>query len=367
MHSYVDIAIIGAGAVGMAIAYELSQNSEKSIVVLEKNKSFGQETSSRNSEVIHSGLYYPADLLKTRLCTEGNQLLYQFCNDHQVACKRLGKLIIANDDAESAELERLRQNAKENQVNVQALDRRQIGHLEPDIKAAEALFFPDTGVFDSHGFMQQLYFRSKANEVIYLFDSEVIKIEYKKPGYMLYTHREAILSEIVINAAGLNSDQIAGMAGLDIDQNNFRLNPCKGEYYRLKNRWHINHLIYPLPSEGVLGIHITPDIQGNLRLGPNAYYVKEIDYSMDERHKEEFFASVARFIPAISREDLMPDCTGIRPKLQKSGEPVRDFVIQEESSQGLPALVNLIGIESPGLTSSLAIARYVKQIINEIT
>ena len=363
MYSSVDIAIIGAGVVGLAIAYELSRNADKSIAVLEKNKGYGQETSSRNSEVIHSGVYYPADMLKTSLCMEGNQLLYHFCSEHRVANKRLGKLIVGYSSEDSAELEKLFQNGKNNGVDVQYLDMKQISFLEPDINVQEALYLPATGIIDSYGLMQQLYYRSKANEVSYLFDSELLRVEFKNPGYLLKTRRETIMAETVINAAGLNSDHVASLTGIDLHQHDYAINPCKGEYYRLKKRFLINHLIYPLPAQGVLGIHITPDMQGNLRLGPNAYYVNEIDYHMDESHKQEFLESLKRFLPSLSIDDLTPDCTGIRPKLQRPAGPIRDFVINEESDKGFPNFINLIGIESPGLTSSLAIAHYVKKIL----
>lgn len=363
MESSVDIAIIGAGVIGLAIADELAQGSGKSIAVLEKNKRYGQETSSRNSEVIHSGLYYPAKMLKTRMCLEGNLLLYQFCKDHQVAHKRLGKLIVANGLEESTELEKLYHNAQSNGVKVENLSRQEISAMEPEIRVQEALYLPDTGIIDSLGFMQQLYYRSKNQQVMYLFDSEVTGIDYQKPGYLLKTKRETILADIVINAAGLGSDHIAALLGIDPDANQYALHPCKGEYYRLKKSLAIHHLIYPLPSRGVLGIHITPDLHGNLRLGPNAYYVSELDYHMDESHKEEFLHSLQRFLPSVTSRDLLPDCAGIRPKLQKSGEPPRDFIINEESDKGWPGFINLIGIESPGLTSALAIARYVKQLL----
>lgn len=363
MYPSVDIAIIGAGVVGLAIAYELSQSTGKTIAVLEKNIRYGQETSSRNSEVIHSGLYYPAEMLKTSLCIEGNQLLYHFCQQYKVANKRLGKLIVGYSNEDFTELEKLFQNGKKNGVEVHYLSRKQISILETDIKPDQALYLPATGIIDSHGLMQQLYYRSKANEVVYLFDSELLKVEYKNPGYLLKTKRETIMAETVINAAGLNSDHVAGLTGIDPHQHAYTINPCKGEYYCLKKRFQINHLIYPLPAQGVLGIHITPDLHGNLRLGPNAYYVDEIDYHMDESHKKEFFESLKRILPSLNVDDLTPDCTGIRPRLQIPGGSVRDFVICEESDKGYPALINLIGIESPGLTSSLAIARYVKNII----
>jgi len=363
MFAKVDIAIIGAGVVGLAIAYELSRSSGKTIAVLEKNQRFGQETSSRNSEVIHSGIYYPASMLKTRLCMDGNQLLYQFCQQQQVAHQRLGKLIVASDNQDCSELERLYRNGQQNGVVVEHLSSQQVARLEPSIKVSEALLLPSTGIIDSHELMQKLYYLSKSQEVIYLFDSEVIRMEYQPAGYQLKTSRETIGAEVVINAAGLMSAKVSQMLDIDPLLNHYQIYPCKGEYYRLRKRIAIHHPVYPLPGQGVLGIHITPDLQGNLRLGPNAYYVNELDYCIDDTHQEEFYNSIKRFLPFLNREDIMPDYTGIRPKLQGPGDPLRDFVIREERDKGLPGFINLIGIESPGLTSSLAIARYLKELL----
>ncbi len=363
MHAKVDIAIIGAGVIGLAIAYELSKTSGKTIAVLERNLSYGQEVSSRNSEVIHSGLYNPSSMLKTRLCMEGNKLLYQFCQENRVAHRRTGKLIVANSEEDSSELEKLYQNGQSNGVEAHYLTAQQVSDLEPDINVQEALYLPYTGIVDSHGLMQKLYYSSKSQHVIYLFDSELSAIEYTESGYQLHTQREIIIAEQVINAAGLKSDYIADLVGINPEQHDYRLFPCKGEYYSLRKRISINHLVYPLPGQGVLGIHITLDLQGNLRLGPNAYYVDELSYSLDESHKEEFYESIRRIIPSLTKDDLSPDYAGIRPKLQGPDEPLRDFVISEESTKGYPGFINLIGIESPGLTSSLAIARHVKELI----
>lgn len=362
MHAKVDIAIIGAGVIGLAIAYELSKTSDKTIAVLEKNRRYGQETSSRNSEVIHSGLYNPAAMLKTRLCLEGNQLLYDFCQEHQIPHKRLGKLIVASSPNDFSELENLYRNGQTNGIEIENLDAGQVARMEPGINVLGALYIPSTGIIDTHRFMQVLHYLGSSQGVYYLFDSEVSAIKHKHSVYEIETTRETIHAEVVINAAGLISDHISRLVGIDPKQYDYCLFPCKGEYYRLKKKVPINHLVYPLPGEGVLGIHITPDIQGNLRLGPNAYYVKELSYNMDESNKDEFYESVKRFLPSLEKDDIIPDCTGIRPKLQGPGDPLRDFEIHEESDKGYPGFINLIGIESPGLTSSLAIARYVKEL-----
>lgn len=362
MDAKIDVAIIGAGVIGLAAAYELSKISGPTIAVFEKNRSYGQETSSRNSEVIHSGLYYPAKMLKTILCLEGNNLLYDFCRQHQVPHRRLGKLIVAASNEEALAMEGLYQNARSNGVEIDYLAARQINNLEPALKVKEALFVPGTGIIGAHDYMQQLYYLGKYQGVNYLFDSEIIRIEHDHKGYLLETKRETVMAERVINAAGLKSDYIAGLLGIDPIQNDYRLYPCKGEYYRLRKTVPVNHLVYPLPGRGVLGIHITPDLMGNLRLGPNAYYVDDLDYSLDDSHQEEFYQSVKRFLPALEREDISPDFAGIRPKIQGPGDSVKDFIICEESRKGYPGFINMIGIESPGLTSSLAIAAYVRKL-----
>jgi L-2-hydroxyglutarate oxidase LhgO len=362
MDNRVDIAIIGAGVIGLAIANELSRNTKRTIAVLETNRSYGQETSSRNSEVIHSGIYYPAAMLKTCLCIEGNALLYKFCQQYHIAHKNLGKFIVGSK-YDTAALEELYRNGQQNGVEIAYLDKRAFARREPCLEAEQALFIPSSGIIDAWGLMQKLYYLATANGTMFVFGSELLAAERMNNGYLLQTPHETIWAETLINAAGLHSDKIAAMVGIDLDQHAYHLYPCKGEYYRLRSKILIAHLIYPLPGQGVLGIHITPDLEGRLRLGPNSYYVDELSYQMDESHQEEFYQALRGLIPSLRLEDITPDFAGLRPKLQGPGEPVRDFVISEETDKGYPGLINLIGIESPGLTASLAIARYVKGLI----
>jgi L-2-hydroxyglutarate oxidase LhgO len=358
----VDIAIIGAGVAGLAIARELSLQSAKTIAVLERNRTFGLETSSRNSEVIHSGIYYPARMLKTRLCIEGNELLYSFCRQYNIAHKKTGKFVVGCEE-EIPALEKLCRNGQQNGVEVIMAGKEEFNKKEPCLQADEALFVPSTGIIDSHGLMQRLYYSARSNGVMFVFNSEVTAVKPKQNGYLLQTQKETVWTETLINAAGLHSDKIAAMAGINTLDCGYRIHPCKGEYYRLKKRIPVEHPVYPLPGKEYLGIHITPDLDGRLRLGPNAYYVDEPDYQMDESHREEFYESVRRFMPDLNREDIYPDFAAIRPKLQAPGEALRDFVIREESDKGFPGLINLIGIESPGLTASLAIARMVRGLL----
>ncbi|MGE5415950.1 MAG: NAD(P)/FAD-dependent oxidoreductase [Acidobacteriota bacterium] len=364
MAEEVDIAIIGAGIVGLAVAYELSRSHPKrSIVLIEKNTRVGQETSSRNSEVIHAGLYYPEDSLKSRFCRQGNELLYDFCAEHGVSHSRIGKIIVATCDEELPSLERILKIGQGCNRKLELLESDQIRDMEPDIKAVGGVFSPDTGIIDSEGLAQRLLFLCKNSGVMVLLNSQVIGLEHRSDGYKIHLEDETIETQIVINSAGLNCDRVAAMAGFDIDKCDYRLKYCKGEYYQLTRRFKVNHLIYPVPDHVALGIHITLDLHGRQKLGPNAYYVDNVDYAMDERFRDDFFAAASQYLSDLKIDDIQPDYAGVRPKLQGPHDGFRDFVIQEEADKGFPGFINLIGIESPGLTSCLAIARYVASLV----
>lgn len=359
----VDIVIIGAGVVGLAIAHELAVSNNKLVAVLEQNKKFGQETSSRNSEVIHSGLYYPPEMLKSRLCVQGNPLMYDYCRHYGVTHHQCGKIILADSEEQSSQLEALCQAAAANVVETRLLSAREVKIMEPDVKAWAGLYVPASGMVDSHQLMQALFFQGREQGVVFVFDSPVKALTRAAGGYILETSKETIWAEQVINSAGLGAEKIAASLGLDTIAAGYHITPCKGEYFRIKRRLGVKHLLYPLPGKNSLGVHLSMDRAGNLRLGPNAIYVKEIDYRVDEAHRKEFFQAAQTFLPALQEEDLEPDFAGIRPKLQEEGEDVRDFVIQEEAGPGYPGFINLIGIESPGLTSCLAIAELVEQML----
>jgi len=363
----VDIAIVGAGVIGLAIALEVAKQTKKTVAVLEKNQKFGQEISSRNSEVIHSGIYYPEYMLKTRLCIEGNALLYDFCNTYRISHNRIGKLIIASDGYDVEKLQLLIERADMYNLNFRELGKQDLNQREPLVNAELAVYLPDTGIIDSYEYMQALYYLGKENQVIYLLNTVLQGIEYDGKSYILETPIEKIKADLLVNATGLASDRIPDMLGLNIDDLGYRLHPCKGEYFKINKRLPIKHLIYPLPGQYGLGIHLTIDVNGGLRLGPNAHYIEKIDYSVSEDRLEEFYQAASRYLPFLTKEDLAPDFAGIRPKLQRPGEKeTHDFVIQEESINGFAGLINLIGIESPGLTSSLAIGKYVTKIIKDL-
>ncbi|MFH1593217.1 MAG: NAD(P)/FAD-dependent oxidoreductase [Candidatus Omnitrophota bacterium] len=366
----VDITIIGAGVIGLAIAYVLSEFS-KDITVIERNRSFGQETSSRNSEVIHSGIYYPKGTLKEETCIRGRELLYELCSKHNIPHRRLGKLIVASGEKDIGKLEEIYNNASECGVkNLRFLDKGQIKRLEPRIDAEKALFSPDTGIVDTHSLMQFFFGRAKERNVNFAFSVEAVKIKRENSFYEI-TVREptgdnfSFQSGYVINSAGLVSDKIAELAGINIEKNNYKIHYCKGTYYRIRDpkKFSIEHLIYPPPKETDLGIHVTPDLAGGLRLGPDAEYVKDIEYNVEEAGRAKFFDSVSKLLVSLEQDDLIPDTAGIRPKLQGVGEGFRDFVIKDEADLGLPRFIDLIGIESPGLTSCLAIAGLVKDLV----
>jgi len=367
-----DVAIIGAGVIGLATAGEIAQR-KKEVFVFEKNHSFGLETSSRNSEVIHAGIYYPEDSLKTGLCVEGKSLLYELCDKYDIAYKKLGKIIVAASENETTQLEKLYEQGRRNGVeDLMLLSQTELKRLEPNVEARAGLLSPSSGILDSHTLLKLLYSQAREKGTEFAFGTEVVGIEKMKAKYRVEIRdREGIsafISRVVINAAGLNSDRIAQLAGIDVAKAGYRLHYCKGEYFSLSSKYRnlVNRLIYPTPEQAGHGIHVTVGLDGRVRLGPNARYVEAIDYEVDGTQKKVFYNSVKRFLPPIELEDLDPEFAGIRPKLQGPGEVFQDFVIAHEEKTGFPGLINLIGIESPGLTASLAIARYVGRMVKEL-
>jgi L-2-hydroxyglutarate oxidase LhgO len=367
-----DILIIGAGVVGLAVAQYLSQNSKtSSIIVVEKHESFGRETSSRNSEVIHAGISYPQHTLKATLCVAGRNLLYPFLEKNNLPYRKIGKLIVAEGKEEEEKLEDLLINAKQNGVDdVCFIEKKQIELWEPAIRATLALSSPSTGIFDTHAFMKYLEADAVKDGVIFAYNCYLLAIEKNNSGFRILIKdadgiEVEVQSDIIINCAGLYAADIARLAGIDCEKAGYTQYFSKGEYFKVNGLadCRINRLIYPLPQKDSLGIHTVLDLQGQFKLGPNAFYVNEIDYQVDLSHRGDFFHSVKKYLPFIEEEMLSADMSGIRPKLQAPGENFADFVIAEESSKNLRGLINLIGIESPGLTSSLAIARYVAEIL----
>ncbi|MDD4986032.1 MAG: NAD(P)/FAD-dependent oxidoreductase [Dehalococcoidales bacterium] len=368
----VDITIIGAGVVGLAIASAVAKRSRE-VYLLEKNEKFGQEQSSRNSEVIHAGIYYDRSSLKVRLCLEGNNLLYELCEKKGIACRKCGKIIVATNEIESRELEKLYSRGRDNGVPLQMLSAKEMRRFEPNLKGVAAFFSPTTGIVDSYALMNYFLAGARENGVQVVYKTEVNGIEKQSGGYQISVNDPSgdfsFMSKVLINCAGLHSDKVAEMAGINLEEAGYRLHWCKGEYYSVsggKNKL-LNRLVYPVPTDISVGVHVCFDVDWRLRLGPHFYYVDELSYKVDDSRKYAFLeSSMMKALPFIGPSDLAPETSGILAMLQGSGEGQRDFVIEHEYKRGLPGFVNLVGIESPGLTSSPAIAGYVSRLVDEI-
>ncbi len=371
----VDIIIVGAGVVGLAVAAELAQSlKDPEIMLMERHPKFGQDTSSRNSEVVHAGMYYPPGSLKARLCVEGNPLLYEFCDRFHVPYERLGKLIIAREESEIPAIDGIHKQGLVNQVpGLKMLNREEIASMEPNITAVAALYSSTTGIIDSHKLMAQLERSAVAGGTMMAYMHKVIGVTRGSDGYELKFigpdgEEDELACTWLINCAGLFADFIPAQLGINVESAGYKIYPVKGEYFSVamsKSKL-ISHLIYPPPLKSLkgLGTHITKSLDGRARLGPNVQYVSEReDYDVDPAHLEEFYQAARTYLPFIEREDLQSDMAGMRPKIQAPDGPVADFVICHEKERGLNGFVNLVGIESPGLTSCLSIAKMVKEMI----
>ena len=363
MTDHVDIIIVGAGVVGLAIAKTLSDQGQN-VLVLEKEKSFGMGTSSRNSEVIHAGLYFDKSWMKTKFCVRGKEMLYEYAANRNIPHKRCGKLMVACSEAELPKLEEIKDNAWNNGVrDIVPLSKRTCVDLEPDINAVEGVFSPSSGVIDTHSYMLSLLADLENNGGQAVFNSDVKRIEKSNTGFTVTLQENyKINCSKLINAAGLGAQNIAQT----IDALDQKLVPelvmAKGHYFSYSGKTNFKHLIYPLPFQGGLGIHLTLDMSGGVKFGPDVIYVKDEEYSVNNSLKTKFIDSIRYYFPSLDPEKLHPDYAGIRPKLSKDG---LDFMIQFDDDHGLPGLVNLFGIESPGLTSSLAIADYIGEYLND--
>ena len=362
-----EIVIIGAGVVGLAIAAELAERGRQ-VFVFERNQNFGQETSSRNSEVIHAGIYYPSNSLKAELCIEGRNRLYEICTRNRIPHRKTGKLILAVDDAEIPALERLFNQGISNGVSdLRMITSRDISRIEPNITGKAAILSPSTGIVNAHALMQFFFHKSIACGAEILFQSEAVGIEQTGDRWRTtvsdWEGSCEVISEIVINSAGLQSQNVALLAG--IERADYRIHFCKGEYFGINPRWRgsIERLVYPVPEQSGLGIHATISLDRMLKLGPNACYVDQIDYHVDPSHATEFLQHARSFLPFLEPGDISPDFAGVRPRLQGPGQPFRDFIIDHKGQTSNRGLINLIGIESPGLTAAPAIGRYVADTI----
>ena len=373
----VDIAIIGAGVVGLANAVELS--ATRQVALLERHESYGLENSSHNSGVVHAGIYYPSDWLKTTLCIEGNALLYRWAEEHGVPARRTGKLIIAVEEAECPALEELLAAAQANGVPDLELitSRRQIEALEPAIEAVAAIYSASSGVIDQMGLMRSFLNVAQSNGVMVAFKHDVTALQRDADGFTLSIVDPAgdsstLRARALVNSAGLAADRVAAMLGYPLDGDGttppLRQTVNKGRYYDIvtpEKASPMRHLIYPLPhaDRAGLGVHVTLDIDGGVHLGPDTEWLDEaaaLDYRADDTRRSQFVEATQRYLPWLTAEDVMPGQVGYRPKLHQPGEGPADFLIWHDRGY-----LHLGGIESPGMTSSLAIARLVRTMLAE--
>lgn len=359
-----DITIIGAGVIGLAIAAEIARPN-LSVFVLEKNHAHGGGISSRNSEVIHGGIYYLRDSLKASLCVEGNRMLHKIVAKHNIPHRKTGKLIVAVEKGEDDELESLHENGRENGVTaLELFTKRQVSDMEPNVQAHAALFSPDTGIVSVHDLMNYFLAVARIRKAQLVYNTKVIRIEKESGHYRIQTQNTKgekfeFSTAIVINAAGLESDTVANMMGM-----NYQLHYCKGDYCSVSGvrPGTVTKLIYPLPAKkrAGLGVHLTMDLNGRFKLGPDATYIeRREEYNVAPEKAEQFYQSAGKFLPFLKKENIHPDMAGIRPKLQGPDDDFHDFVIREDA----PGFINLVGIESPGMTASPAIARFVKKML----
>jgi L-2-hydroxyglutarate oxidase LhgO len=358
-----DVLIVGAGVIGLAIARALSG---RSVVVVEARGSFGEETSSRNSEVVHSGIYYPTGSLKARLCVRGRSLLYDFCEARGIGHRRCGKLIVAADESEWPGLEALARKGADNGVeDLRMLSRAEARALEPELSCVGALLAPSTGIIDSHGYMLAL-----------VGDAEGADFAYHAPFLSARPARGGFEVEIggaepmrlrvgaLINAAGLAASRVArAIEGLDarfVPETRY----AKGNYFALSRRAPFRRLIYPAPQAHGLGVHLTFDLAGQARFGPDVEWIEGVDYNVNPERARGFADAIRRYWSGLPDDALAPAYAGVRPKLSGPADPAADFRIDGPELHGVPGLVNLFGIESPGLTASLAIAEEVATRLN---
>ncbi|MCV2348700.1 NAD(P)/FAD-dependent oxidoreductase [Paucibacter sp. Y2R2-4] len=368
----VDAVVIGAGVVGLAVGRALAQRGMETLV-LEQDKQIGSGVSSRNSEVIHAGLYYPPGSLKAKLCVAGRDLLYGYCEAHQVAHQRCGKLVVATGVDQLPGLQALAAKAQGNGVHdLQWLSATEAQALEPALRCEAALLSPSTGIVDSHGLMLSLQGELEAAGGALALCSKVLHMQPEAGAWRLTVESDGVemelLAQRVINAAGLWAPQLTqqteGLGSAHQPQAHF----SKGSYFSLAGRSPFEHLIYPLPQDAWLGVHLTLDLAGQARFGPDAEWLGEeirspdqLDYQVDAGRAQAIYADVRRYWPALPDASLQPAYSGVRPKIHGPNEPAPDFRVDGPAQHGLPGLVNLLGIESPGLTSCLALAEEVVQ------
>ena len=364
-----DTVVIGAGVVGLAIARALAL-AGREVIVLEKNKTFGQETSSRNSEVIHTGIYYPHNSVKAQSCVNGKAALYQYCMERQISHKKIGKLIVATQPQELPTLKSYIEKAKANGVDdLELLNAAEALALEPNINTVGAILSPSTGIIDSHELMMNYIADIEAHGGLIIYDSPVLSGQLSPQELILTVGGNSatqVSCKFIVNAAGIAATKVA---------HNLKLPPesiptpyyAKGHYFSLASKSPFQRLIYPLANNAGLGIHATLDLNNRVKFGPDVQWIDNEDYSFDESRKKTFVDAIRRYYPDLDEHAISPDYTGIRPKISGPDAPPADFTIQNSISHGIPGLINLYGIESPGLTASMAIAEEIVEALHRKT
>lgn len=358
------MVVIGAGVVGLAIARALAQRGRE-VLILEAAPRFGSGVSSRNSEVIHAGIYYPRGSLRAKLCVAGRDLLYAFCREHGIGHRRCGKLIVASEASQLGELGRIRAAALANGVEITELSGAQTLSLEPQLKCAAALHSPLSGIIDAHGLMLALLGQAESSGALLVCDSAVTGLLQRTDGFLIAVNGAgpALHANVLINSAGLSAPQVARlMAGFPPDRVP-TAHYAKGSYFTLSGRAPFDRLIYPLPEPGGLGVHLTLDLAGRARFGPDVEWVSKLEYAVDPARAAHFYRAIRAWWPALPEGSLEPAYCGIRPKITGPGEPAADFRIDGPAAHGVPGLVHLFGIESPGLSASLAIGEHVAMLL----
>jgi L-2-hydroxyglutarate oxidase LhgO len=362
----VECVVIGAGVIGLAVARRLAQ-AGREVIVLEAAEGIGTVTSSRNSEVIHAGIYYPAGSLMARMCVSGKRALYDYCRDHGIPHRNCGKLIVATARNESLKLQSIKAHAEANGVHdLRPLNGEEARALEPALNCDAALLSPSTGIIDSHAFMLALRGDAEAAGAACAFHAPLLRGRATSGRFELDVGGAAPITlgcELLVNAAGLSATSVAR----SIDGVPIALIPpaylAKGNYFSCGVQAPFSHLIYPVPEPGGLGVHLTLDMAGQARFGPDVEWVDAVDYAVDPARAEKFYPAIRRYWPTLPDGALMPSYSGVRPKIVPPAVAVQDFLIQGPKDHGVGGLINLFGIESPGLTSSLAIADYAAELV----
>lgn len=368
MRESVECVVIGAGVIGLAVARALAL-SGRTVLVVEKERYIGAHTSSRNSEIIHAGLYYPAGSLKARFCVAGRKRLYEYCAARGVATKRIGKLVVATDETEIPLLTKVMAHAKANGVDdLELLDAKAARTMEPAVACVAAFHSPSTGLVDGHALMLSLQGEAEAHRASVVLRSEVASGRvHDTGGFTLEIAGDepmTLACEMLINAAGLYAPGVARRLGGVPSDSIPRDYYCRGVYFTLPGKAPFQRPVYPVPEHAGLGVHYTPDLAGQGRFGPDTEWIDGIDYTVDPKRGARFYAAIRKYWPGLPDGALQPGYAGIRPKISNRDEPAADFRIDGPERHGIAGLVNLFGIESPGLTSSLAIADYVAALVN---